>query len=1192
MTESSHDEDRRPYQKSLVSELRSHVETLAEDLLVRATEDATVDAGLRGAFQGMQSGGRTAQHFEDWREDYLDQVAVAWVLACVFVRFLEDEGLVPEVWLAGEGERAKIAEGTHELYFRSHPHESDREYLQHVFREVGKIPAAAELFATGKTPLWAVAVSGDAAMRLLNFWREVDPSTGKLLRSFRTAGGDTRFLGDLYQDLSEKARKKYALLQTPVFVEEFILDRTLTPALDEFGLAEVRLIDPTCGSGHFLLGAFERLFKLWTKVESNDRVAAQKALDGVWGVDINPFAVAITRFRLIVAAVQACALKNLREAPGWILHLAVGDSLLFGSRPSFGGKRDPLDQQGELFEVNPLYAVEDRPALNAVLRQGYHVVVGNPPYITAKDKAQNVAYRRLYSTCHRKFSLGVPFTQRFWDFAIQSGEEDCGVGYIGMLTANSFMKREFGKKLIEQFLPKVDLTHVLDTSGAYLPGCGTPTVILFGRGRRPIANTVRAVLGISGIPPEGGDPSQGSVWQSIVRQVDCPNSTSRFTSSSDVLRESFASHPWSMGGGGIAELKEQLDEDLDAKLRHFVSSIGFGVILGEDDAFFVPMECRLRTGLEGGRFRPIVEGDQIRDWRVDCPNSVVYPYDQELVLINDESILRYLWSVRCVLEGRADFSSQTYKQAGRPFWEYHQMPPGKGLIPRSITFSFVATHNHFVLDRGGKVYKQSAPIIKLPAGATEDEHLALVGLLNSSTACFWMKQSFHNKGSTVDQHGARQRTAAFEDFYEYTGTGLLRFPITAQKPLHLSRSLDECGQGVTRLSPDSIVAGSTPTAAILEDARLRFGSIRAQMIALQEELDWQCYRLYGLLADDLCHPQEEVPEVALGERAFEIVMARKMATGELQTAWFERHGSTPVVEIPARWPEGYRRLVQRRIELIESNKEIGLIEKPEYKRRWNTEPWEEQEQRALKNWLLDRLESEPYRPRAELQSTARLADRAAADAEFMQVASLYRKRADFEVSTLVAELVEGEAVPFLPILRYKPSGLRKRELWERTWGLQRQEDAGQEVGPIPPPPKYASADFLKTDFWRLRGKLDVPKERWISYAHLSTDGALLVGWAGWNHLEQAEAIVAHYDARRRDGWDAPRLAPLLAGLRDLLPWIRQWHPEVNPEYGETAADSYQTLLEHDAHELGLTQEDLRDWKPPAAPARGRGKKKG
>ncbi len=46
-----------------------------------------------------------------------------------------------------------------------------------------------------------------------------------------------------------------------------------------------------------------------------------------------------------------------------------------------------------------------------------------------------------------------------------------------------------GKKLIEQFLPGIDLTHVIDTSGAYIPGHGTPTVLLFGRNRRPVTQS-------------------------------------------------------------------------------------------------------------------------------------------------------------------------------------------------------------------------------------------------------------------------------------------------------------------------------------------------------------------------------------------------------------------------------------------------------------------------------------------------------------------------------------------------------------------------------------------------------------------------------------------------------------------------------------------------------------------------------
>ncbi|MFI5457945.1 MAG: restriction endonuclease, partial [Isosphaerales bacterium] len=253
--------------KTLLPELRKLVTDLAEDLLARATSDATIDAGLRDAFHQIERGGRTAQAYEVWLEDYLDQVAVAWVLACVFVRFMEDNHLIDECWLAGEGERRKLAEDTHELFFREHPHDTDREYFHHVFKEVGKIPAAKDLFAEGKTPLWAVAPSGDAAMHLLKFWREIDAESGHLKRSFQVENGDTRFLGDLYQELSERAKKKFALLQTPVFVEEFILDRTLTPALAEFGLEKVRMIDPTCGSGHFLLGGFARLFDLWSQRE-------------------------------------------------------------------------------------------------------------------------------------------------------------------------------------------------------------------------------------------------------------------------------------------------------------------------------------------------------------------------------------------------------------------------------------------------------------------------------------------------------------------------------------------------------------------------------------------------------------------------------------------------------------------------------------------------------------------------------------------------------------------------------------------------------------------------------------------------------------------------------------------------------------------------------------------------------------
>lgn len=118
----------------------------------------------------------------------------------------------------------------------------------------------------------------------------------------------------------------------------------------------------------------------------------------------------------------------------------------------------------------------------------------------------------------------------------------------------------------------------------------------------------------------------------------------------------------------------------------------------------------------------------------------------------------------------------------------------------------VATHNHFILERGGNVFKDTAFLILPRAIATEDDLLGLLGLLNSSAGCFWMKQVFHCKGSTVDQHGARQRTAAFEDFYQHDGTKLKQFPIPAEKASTLPRDLERLAQELKAHSPAAVLA--------------------------------------------------------------------------------------------------------------------------------------------------------------------------------------------------------------------------------------------------------------------------------------------------------------------------------------------------------------------------------------------------
>ena len=211
-------------------------------------------------------------------------------------------------------------------------------------------------------------------------------------------------------------------------------------------------------------------------------------------------------------------------------------------------------------------------------------------------------------------------------------------------------------------------------------------------------------------------------------------------------------------------------------------------------------------------------------------------------------------------------------------------------------------------------------------------------------------------------------------------------------------------------------------------------------------------------------------------------------------------------------------------------------------------------------------------------------------------------------------------MPFLAALRYTETGLRKRADWEATWEKQRAEDAidaevaarrdeflrdrvgtlpirakterrrslcrshggrhqdedvrqgrrrrdraeakrrkQDEVGDIPVPPKYKTADFQSQDFWRLRGGLDVPKERFVSFPHCARDadpslpdhlGRLRPSRPRPRHRRLVRGAQGH----RRLA--AERLKPLLAGLLELVPWLRQWHNDIDPETGSAWVTSF------------------------------------
>lgn len=1187
--------------KALLSDLKKELSSLEADLTERA-EDPSTDWGaqLREDYDRAKKRDRTGLSWIDWRGGEVSQAAVAWIIAAVFIRFCEDNGLlsgakrdgklIAQPWIAAPGDGLERAVENESAFYTAAPTMTGRDWLQHAFTTLAELPAGRTLVDPEYSPVWRAPISASAADRLLAFFRQVDAER-ELVHDFADPDLDTRFLGDLYQDLSDYAKKTFALLQTPDFVEEFILEQTLTPAIKEFGLTGLKLIDPACGSGHFLLGAFQQLVEAWgTAAPGTDRGdRVQRALDSIHGVDLNPFAIAIARFRLTVAALRASDIKSLVNAPAFKLYLAIGDSLLGGSASNI-----QLDLgDGEYVP----YATEDLSDYAGILESGqYHVVVANPPYITVKDKTLNLRYRELYSMCSGPYALTVPFMELLFRLAMPA-QVGHAAGYVGQITGNSFMKRGFGKKLIEQFISGgftgvrpdyVDLTHIVDTSGAYLPGHGTPTVILVGRPQQPKLNSVRAVLGVRGEPKQPEIPARGKVWREIVEHFDNPGYNGQYVSVMDISREVYSRFPWSLTGGGANELLARIDAQASI-LANEVEVIGRTTHTGLDDAFFRPMGYGKRHHIAD--IIGAVFGSGVRNYQILEAQETLFPYTSDGEARTPSlNFSRDVWPLRTSLKARIDFGS-TPEERGLRWFDHSMFFPKRYKADLGIAFSNVESHNHFALNYGSSVFTSHSPVIMKPEGAQERDYYQLLGVLNSSTALFWLKQvSYPKGGDPVGADGARVSAESWSDRYEFTSKKLKDFPLPVDRAIELTRHIDTISRLLERHAP-AVVLGTIEFDG-LNDAKSKWELLNRKLVWLQEELDWHMYVAYGFADSTLVATKSDTIPISPSERSFEIQLARDIETGEAETSWFNRHRRTPIIELPADWPDGYKDLVERRLSATSGSRELRLLEQPEYKRRWVTAGWDELLARAVHTAILDLLDVPGLwadsAGRPLVRSVAQVADELRHDEQLRELMMILAGSRDYNLEIELGKLMQDEAVPAFASLRYKSIGIEKFRAWEQTWELQRTEDRGEQVT-VPVPPMYKPADFLKNSYWSARGKLDVPKERFISFpgSLYPEDSTAVYGWAGWNHSERGQAIArfASQIVPVVAESEPDQVLPLVGALIELQPWLDQWHDDLDAR-GIKPSTAISQVTNTLLSRLRTGREEVLAWFPPT-PKRGR-----
>jgi hypothetical protein len=1092
--------------------------------------------------------------------DQVHAAAVSWTIRTVYVWFCEQNLLIDTLPSVSHEPDRTDAESSLQRR-RADLAATELAWLHRGLDELRRSPLMVRVLELLGGDL--VEPSESAASALIGFWRETAAGMGSVIDDL-----DTGFLGDVYQDLSASDRKAHALLQTPQHVVNLILDRTLTPAIQEFGLSGLRLIDPACGSGTFALAAFDRLVEAWQAevLDAPPWSLAQTALESVHAADIHPAAASITAFRLVIAAMRAAGVQRLADVSMTDLQVRVCDSLLDTSRARFDVALEP---------------------------DSYDVVVGNPPYTTVKDLIARDAYRAKYPYCRGAFALTVPFTVRFFELA-RRGHQQSG-GYVGFLTANSFMKREFGRGLVEEFFPTVELTCVIDTSGAYIPGHGTPTAILIGRNQRPADMPVQVIAGVRGEPRIPEDPARGEVWQSILTALNGePTFENRWVQRADLDTDMLSIFPWNLADSSSREVLRAMNR-FGAKLQDFIARIGFHANTGADDLFVASEDSVIRQQIEPTTLAPVLHGSDVRDWCATWTHFGMRVGD-DMDIDAFPHLKRRLWPYQTVLKQRANAWRRAAGELQRWF-AWHHVTETAAAHPWQIVFSWVSTHNHFALIRDNVAPLTSAPVIRLPASASDGDVMQLLCLLNSSIACFWLKNNSNNKGQPgVGQTGTGEPWSVF---YEFAGTrvGELPLPPARWSGDRWTIRADRIDHIVTRMSelrPRELLNGRRlPTDEELRQALIESNHLRGELVALQEELDWELYRRYELIDDDVLLCTTDLPEIHPGERAFEIYLARMVEDGAETTGWFERHGISPVTELPPDWPVGYRQTVERRLAVIGRGEDISRVETPEFKRRWSSADWEAELPDALRVWLHHRINDRAHWFDEELGDSRKpalytfdeIVERFLGDEEFRHAAKMYSPRKYSK--SVIRELIEDQHVPYLDAYRLKPSGLTKNSEWRLAWREQRADErlstpSRQDAAVAATPPKYSPSDFIKHSYWSCRGKYDIPSEMLISYPE-SNAFPDLFGWAGWDYNERAAALASRIEYSMKSAAGNDQITPLLAGMMELQPWLELWFPGV--------ADGYLDFRKGVQAERGLSDDDLVAWRPPS-PRRGRPPKSG
>lgn len=638
-----------------------------------------------------------------------------------------------------------------------------------------------------------------------------------------------------------EVRKAGGVYYTPQYIVDYIVQNTVGAMFEGKTLKEVAkmtILDPACGSGSFLLGAYEYLLhwyqnwyaehnpqqwqkgpvsRLYQVGPNSYKLTLQERkrilLTHIFGVDIDRQAVEVTKLSLLLRVLEGETHETIssllqfykeRALPDLDRNVKCGNSLINPEIVKMEGWWK-LDNKAKDEDINPFDWSKEFPSI--IKSGGFDIVLGNPPYVNIDDTwgkgdLRCLAIKEQYPLIYNDK------TDILFYFLFQAVQ--LSKGRVGFIVSRAFLEAYKANKLRKYLNSNTAIMEIVDFRNHYVfTGVGITTCIVIMAKSPPAIIKVYKMRDTKVVFPS-------------LREVVRNKNVFDFVK---VDQKRLGTHAWALTSETVAELDEKIDRAGEALGN--VLFIGQGMQTGRNEVFGKRTWAEIKQwGLAKGMYYRRATNSDIRRYHIrDRGEYIIYPHAVSSFSQLPAGIRKYLQGHEAELKSRAAF-----KRGDCEWWQYTWPLHLEYYVRNRIVCPYLAARNRFAF-AGKTDYLTLTDTTVIFENGQRENMLYILVILNSRLLTYRF------------QHIGKLKSGGI---YEYFWNSISKLPIrridfSNVEEIKTQKQLVTLAQRIMKLNDE-----------LYKDKILRDQSVlKREVDVLDGQIDQIVYGLYGLTAKEI-----------------------------------------------------------------------------------------------------------------------------------------------------------------------------------------------------------------------------------------------------------------------------------------------------------------------------------------------------